>query len=46
MSETELEETHECGTQLIHVSGDDAANPHSCPVVTCPSCLEIVRRER
>jgi len=46
MSEQELEETHKCGTPLIRVSAGDAANPHDCPVVTCPACLEIVRRER
>ena len=46
MSEEELDEEHQCGTPLIRVSEDDVANPHNCPVVTCPACLEIVRRER
>ena len=47
MSDTEIEETHEeCGTQLVRTSEDDPANPHSCPIVSCPRCLTIVRRER
>jgi ssDNA-binding Zn-finger/Zn-ribbon topoisomerase 1 len=40
------EDCDDCGTALIRISEDDTANSHNCPVVTCPSCLEIIRRER
>ena len=47
MPDTELEETHdECGTRLVRTSEDDPANPETCPIVTCPNCLTVVRRER
>jgi len=47
MSEEVLDEDCDnCGTALIRISADDPANSHNCPVVTCSSCLEIVRRER
>jgi len=40
------EDCDDCGTALIRISEDDVTNSHNCPVVTCPSCLEIIRRER
>ncbi|WP_226041546.1 hypothetical protein [Natrinema sp. DC36] len=47
MSEEVLDEDcDDCGTALIRISEDDPANAHNCPVVTCPSCLTTVRRER
>jgi len=45
MTESELEETHDCGTNLIRVDSDDPENTHDSDVVTCPACLEIVRME-
>ncbi|MDQ2053211.1 hypothetical protein [Halobellus sp. H-GB7] len=47
MTDETLNETcADCGTQLVRTSEDDVANAHNCAVVTCPSCLSIVRRER
>lgn len=47
MSDEVLRETcDECGSALVRTSGDDAANPNDFPLVTCPNCLVIVRRER
>jgi hypothetical protein len=43
--EIELEETHDCGTNLIRVDADDPENTHGVDVVVCPACLEIVRKE-
>jgi hypothetical protein len=45
MSESELEETHDCGTKLIRVDSEDPENTHDSDVVACPACLEIVRKE-
>ena len=43
--ETELDETHDCGTKLIRVDADDPENTHGVDVVVCPACLELVRKE-
>ncbi|GAB3321493.1 hypothetical protein [Haloplanus salinarum] len=43
--ETELDETHDCGTNLIRVDADDPENTHGVDVVVCPACLEIIRKE-
>jgi|GEM_PF-6969873 len=43
--ETELKETHDCGTNLVRVDSDDPENTHGADVVVCPACLEIVRKE-
>jgi len=43
--ETELDETHDCGTNLIRVDAADPENTHGVDVVVCPACLEIVRKE-
>ena len=44
--ETQLAETHDCGTPLVRVDRADPENTHGCDVVACPACLEIVRKER
>lgn len=45
MTDTELSEECECGTNLIKTSADDDANPHDSPVVVCPACMDIKRIE-
>ncbi|WP_165874967.1 hypothetical protein [Natrarchaeobius oligotrophus] len=44
--ETLEERCDDCDSELIRTSADDPVNPHNCPVVTCPGCLDVVRRER
>ncbi|AXG06551.1 hypothetical protein DU500_09005 [Haloplanus rubicundus] len=44
-TETELDETHDCGTNLLRIDEDDPENTHGADVVACPACLEIVRTE-
>jgi len=45
MSEVELDETHDCGTNLLRIGSEDPENTHGSDVVACPACLEIVRKE-
>ena len=40
----ELDETHDCGTELVRISEDDPDNTHDVDVVVCPACLKIVRK--
>jgi hypothetical protein len=43
--ETELDEEHACGANLLRIDADDPENTHGSDVVACPACLEIVRKE-
>jgi len=40
-----LEKCPDCDSELVRVSADDDANPHGVPVVACPACLDVVRKE-
>lgn len=41
-----LERCSDCDSELVRVSADDDANPHGVPVVACPGCTKIVRKEQ
>ena len=40
-----LERCADCDSELVRVSADDDANPHGVPVIACPDCRDIVRKE-